>query len=160
MNDEATVSLAVPNEITTTRWLNAPPALVWAVITDPAHVRHWWGPSGFSTTTHSHDLRVGGHWHHTMHGPDGKDWPNYVHYTQIQPQAFLAWDHGTEAGGTPWFKASIRLEPEGGGTRLTLHHVFESGAKRDEIIALSGAVEGAKQTTARLAAYLAERQAR
>lgn len=157
MNDDATVSLAVPNEILTTRWLNAPPALVWEVITDPAHVGHWWGPTGFRTTTHRHDLRVGGHWEHTMHGPDGKDWPNFLRYTEVVPNEFLAWDHGTEEGGEPWFRASIRLEPVDGGTRLTLRHVFDSGAKRDEIIALSGAVEGAQQTTARLAAYLAER---
>lgn len=155
MNDEATVSLAVPNEIVTTRWLKAPPALVWQAITDPAHVGQWWGPTGFRTTTRRHDLRVGGHWEHTMHGPDGQDWPNFLRYTAVRPHELLAWDHGTEEGGTPWFQASIRLEPETGGTRLTLHHVFESGAKRDEIIALSGAVEGAKQTTARLAAHLA-----
>lgn len=152
--EEATVSLAVPTEILTTRRLSAPPALVWQAITDPEHVGHWWGPDGFSVTTKRHDLRVGGHWEHTMHGPDGKDWPNFLRYTEVRPTEFLAWEHGTEEGGEPWFRASIRLEPVEGGTLLTLHHVFESGTRRDEVIALSGAVEGAKQTTGRLAAYL------
>lgn len=157
---DATVSLAVPNEIHTTRWLNAPPSLVWTVIADPAHVARWWGPNGFAVTTHSHDLRVGGHWHHTMHGPDGKDWPNYLRYTAVRPGEFLAWDHGTEEGGAPWFRASITLEPADGGTRLLLRHVFESGAARDANLAVSGAVEGAKQTTGRLAAYLDDLQRR
>ena len=160
MNDDATVSLAVPNEIETTRLLKAPPSLVWQALTDPAHVGHWWGPTGFSTTTRRHDLRVGGHWEHTMHGPDGRDWPYFLRSTEVRPHEFLAWDHGTEEGGEPWFKASIRLEPVEGGTRITLRHVFESAAKRDEIIAMSGAVEGARQTTARLAGYLGQLQAR
>lgn len=154
--NEATVSLAVPTEIHTTRDYDAPPARVWAAFTDPAHTAHWWGPDGFGTRTLSHDLRVGGHWQHTMTGPDGTVWPNFMRYTAVEPGVRLAWDHGTAEGEPPLFRCEVRFEPlPGGRTRLVLKHVFASAEARDATIARANALEGAKQTTARLAAYLA-----
>ncbi len=34
------------------RLLDAPCELVWKVWSDPQHVHQWWGPAGFTTTTH------------------------------------------------------------------------------------------------------------
>ncbi|HEX5433219.1 MAG TPA: SRPBCC domain-containing protein, partial [Candidatus Angelobacter sp.] len=56
-------------EIVVTRVFDAPRELVWEAFTDPAQVVLWWGPKGFSTTIHEMDLRPGGVWRHTMHGP-------------------------------------------------------------------------------------------
>jgi uncharacterized protein YndB with AHSA1/START domain len=152
---DVTVSLEVPHEIHTTRLLDAPPALVWRVFTNPEHIARWWGPDGFTITTRAHDLRVGGGWTHTLHGPDGTDWPNFVRFTAVEPGAHLAWDHGTDEGGPVMFRVSVSLEATADGfTRLTLRHVFPTGAARDENIARANSVEGAKQTTGRLAAYL------
>ena len=38
------------------------------------------GARGFTLTTHSKDLRPGGHWTYTMHGPDGIDYENKTIY--------------------------------------------------------------------------------
>ena len=68
------------NELHLTRVYRAPRTLVWKVWTDPVHVAEWWGPRGFTITHHDKDLRAGGHWNYTMHGPDGVDYPNFTRY--------------------------------------------------------------------------------
>ena len=47
------------NEICITRVYEAPVKVVWDAWTDPEQTAKWWGPRGFSLTTHSKDLRVG-----------------------------------------------------------------------------------------------------
>ncbi len=64
------------NEIKITRIFEAPLKTVWEAWTDTKQVEKWWGPRGFTITTHSKELKVGGIWHYTMHGPDGTDYPN------------------------------------------------------------------------------------
>ena len=59
------------NSINIIRIYDAPVEAVWDAWTDPEQVAQWWGPRGFTLTTHSKDLRPGGHWAYTMHGPDG-----------------------------------------------------------------------------------------
>ena len=73
-------------EILLTRTFDAPRELVWSAMTDPKHVVHWWGPRGFTITTHSRDLKTGGHWHYTMHGPDGVDYINKTHYLEVRAE--------------------------------------------------------------------------
>jgi uncharacterized protein YndB with AHSA1/START domain len=154
-NETAQVSLDVaPHKIVTTRVLHAPRALVWRAFTEPAHMVHWWGPQGFTTTVHEMQVRPGGVCRHTMHGPDGRDWPNHMVYTEVVEPEWLAWAHGTEPGGEPWFHASVRLATQGEGTLLTLTHIFPSGEARDFNIATYGSLQGAKDTLERLAGHL------
>ncbi len=49
-------------EITLTRLFAAPRELVFDCWFDPAHISNWWGPMGFTTTTHEMDARPGGVW--------------------------------------------------------------------------------------------------
>ena len=48
------------NELKISRVYDAPVQAVWDAWTDPEQVARWWGPRGFSITTHSKDLRPGG----------------------------------------------------------------------------------------------------
>lgn|GEM_PF-4919201 len=50
---------------------DAPVQTVWEAWTDPDQVAQWWGPLGFTLTTHHKELRPGGIWHDTMPEPDG-----------------------------------------------------------------------------------------
>ena len=74
-----------PRSIIGTRIFDAPRDLVFSAFTDPKHLAQWWGPDGFTTTTHSFDFRSGGVWRFVMHGPDGRDYQNRITYDEIVP---------------------------------------------------------------------------
>jgi uncharacterized protein YndB with AHSA1/START domain len=70
-------------EIVITRVFDAPCELVFDAMADPKQVVQWWGPIGFTTTIHGMDVRTGGVWRHTMHGPDGTDYPNKSIFIEV-----------------------------------------------------------------------------
>lgn len=51
---------SAPGELTLTRTLNAPRALVFKAWTDPKHLAKWWGPNGFTNPVCEIDPRPGG----------------------------------------------------------------------------------------------------
>lgn len=109
-----------PNELQITRILHAPVKVVWEAWTDPAQVAKWWGPRGFTLTTHSKDLRTGGHWHYTMHGPDGTDYPNKTTYLEVEKYAKLVYDHGANDDRPPMFRVTVRFSESGGKTTMDM----------------------------------------
>jgi uncharacterized protein YndB with AHSA1/START domain len=141
--------------IVTTRLIDAPRELVFDAFTNPEHLAQWWGPIGFTTTTHTFDLRPGGGWRLTMHGPDGRDYENHIVYDEIVRPERLVYTHGGD-GGAVEFKSTITFEDMGGKTRLTMRGVFLSKKERDWVSETYGAVEGAKQTLGRLDEFLTD----
>lgn len=141
-------------EIVQERTYDAPASLVWEALTKPEHLTHWWGPNGFSTTTDSMDVRVGGTWVFTMHGPDGRDWPNHVTYLFVDKPRRLVYLHGADDDDdVNKFHATITLDENGGQTTVKLRLLTATAEYREEK-AKFGAVEGGRQTLARLAEYL------
>src|SRR5688572_5404006 len=112
------------NEIRLTRVYDAPLQSVWEAWTVPEEIAQWWGPRGFTLTTHSRDLRVGGHWHYTMHGPDGTDYENTTQYLEVEPQARLVYDHGGHLDRPPLFRVTVLFTEQDGRTRLELNFAF------------------------------------
>jgi uncharacterized protein YndB with AHSA1/START domain len=153
--DAATATIA-GNEIVIRRVFDAPRELVFDAFTRPEHITHWWGPRGFTTTTHSMDFRVGGVWRFVMHGPDGTDYPNDVRYTAIARPERLEYDHGSDDGGDPNFSVVVTFEDRGGKTELTMRLITAS-AEEVRMMAEFGAPEGGKQTLDRLGEFLAGR---
>ena len=142
------------NEIIITRMVNAPRELVWEVWTTPEHAAKWWGPNGFTTTTKEMDVREGGTWIYTMHGPDGTDYPNEVKYLEVVKPERIVHSHGD--GQREWFKGSVVFETEGDKTRVTIRHEFPSPEARNEVALKYGAIEGGQQHLARLDKFLTE----
>lgn len=142
-------------QIISTRLLNAPRELVFKVLTSPDHIKHFWGPDGFSNTIQKMDVKVGGEWLFTMHGPDGKDWPNRIIYRTITPPCYLAWYHdgGEDDPDGHKFLGEIELFEDGNKTRIELRVNESSMAARDAVAQF--AVEGGLQNLERLAAYIA-----
>lgn len=70
-------------ELVLTRTFDARRELVFKVWTDPKHIAHWWGPTGFTTTVHEMNVRPGGVWRYSMRGPDGKDYPFNGEYVEV-----------------------------------------------------------------------------
>ena len=141
--------------IVTSRVFDAPRTLVWNAWTDPQHIAQWWGPNGFTNTVHHMEVRPGGTWLLTMHGPDGRDYPNLVSYQEVVEPERLVYLHG-EPDGDPAqaFHVTVTFTEQGGKTEVTMQAVFATKAARDFVVREVGAIEGAQQTLARLAAYL------
>lgn len=141
--------------IVTTRVFDAPRDLVFMAWTDPKHLAQWWGPTGFTTTTHAFDMRPGGVWRFVMHGPDGTDYQNRITFEAVDRPERLVYRHGGGDDVEPvQFHVTVTFEDLGGKTRLTMKGLFATAAIRDEVAAKYGAVEGAQQTLERLATYL------
>lgn len=108
------------NELKITRVYDAPVKAVWEAWTDPKQVAQWWGPRGFTITTHSKDLRVGGTWVYTMHGPDGTDWPNKTLYHEVEKYSRLVYDHGGNDDRPPLFRVTVNFSETRGKTKMEM----------------------------------------
>ena len=141
------------NEIRITRVYDAPVALVWDAWTKDEHVVHWWGPRGFSLTTHSKDLRPGGSWRYVWRNAQGREFPATGTYREVEPPTRLVsvtHFEGEEQTSTTTFAE------ESGRTTVTVTMLFASKASRDR--GLPYAKVGTEMNHARLDAYLAARR--
>jgi len=145
-------------EIRIQRLYDAPLQAVWDAWTDPAQAALWWGPRGYTLTTHSKDVRTGGHWDYTMHGPDGTDYPNTTQYLEVLPLAKLVYDHGGNADQPPMFRVTVLFDEVDGKTRMDMSMrlpTAEAAAQTRVFIKQAGG----NATWDRLAEYLAKRLA-
>lgn len=138
------------------RLYNAPLHAVWDAWTDPAQTARWWGPRGFTITTHSKDLRTGGSWHYTMHGPDGTDYPNRTQYLDVQPLTRLVYDHGGYDDRPPMFRVTVLFAEVDGKTQMDMTmHLPDPVTARQTRAFIKQA--GGNATWDRLAEYLGKR---
>jgi uncharacterized protein YndB with AHSA1/START domain len=140
-------------EIQITRLYDAPVETVWDAWTDPEQVAQWWGPRGFTLTTHSKDLRPGGIWHYTMHGPDGVDYPNKTHYLEVEPCAKLVYDHGGYDERQPLFRVTVLFSEVKGKTKMDMSMALPTPEAAEETRKFIKKA-GGDSTWDRLAEYL------
>ncbi len=142
-------------QIITTRLMAAPRELVWKVVTSPEHLKHCWGPDGFTNSYEKFDLRVGGQALFTMHGPDGTDYPNRFKFLKLDAPHYVKFDHdgGENDPDGHKFVGEIELTQQGANTLVELRLNEASMAARDAIAQF--AAEGGRQNLDRIAAYLA-----
>ena len=100
----------------------ATPAQVFSAMSDPARIARWWGPEGFRSTIHRFDVRPDGTWLLTMHGPDGKDYPNESRFTRIVPGELFEIEHLSGHH----FVLSIELRPVAKGTQVHWRQTFDT----------------------------------
>lgn len=143
--------------IVVSRVFNAPRNLVFDAWTDAKHIGRWYGPRGFTITTHSIDVRPGGVWRFDMHGPDGVDYPNKITYREIVRPERLVYDHG-DPGEPAYFQNTVTFEELEGKTKLTLSMLFPSAEARDTVVKKYNAIEGGNQTLDRLGEQLGKMQ--
>ena len=142
-------------EIVESRVFDAPRELVFKVWTEQEHIAKWWGPDGFTNTIHKMDVRPGGIWSLTMHGPDGTDFLNNMVYTKIVNQELIVYTHDAAfENETGQFETTVNFEKQGNKTKLTMRMVFNSKKERDQVAEKYGAVEGLSQNLKRLNEYL------
>lgn len=132
------------------RAFNAPVDLVWKVLTSPEHISVWWGPVGFTNTIRKMDVKEGGIWDFTMHGPDGTDFINYYHYLEVKPKKKLVMEHRQH----PRFTIVVQLYPMGDQTKVVWQNVFDSVPTMEETIRAFKADVGLVENIDRLSKYL------
>ncbi|MEP6619029.1 MAG: SRPBCC family protein [bacterium] len=143
------------HEVIFSRLLDAPRELVWKVWSDPKHVHEWWGPDGFTTTTHAFEFVPNGEWRHVMHGPDGTDYPTRVVFREIDPPARLVYEHGWDHPDVPLdFKVVVTFVSEAEKTRLSLHMTFANAAALRTAVEHYGVLAGGTQSLDRFAHYV------
>ena len=159
LNDanDATLLLSFPSDRETviTRVFDAPRSLVFAAMTQPEHVRQWYGLRDHTMKVCEIDLRVGGKWRYVMQMPDGNEFAFSGEYLEIVPPDRLV--------STEWFEAipgsdyvvTTTFVEQDGKTTLTSHLRYKSPEYRDGHVN-SGMEWGMRQTFARLDEHLTD----
>jgi len=141
---------AGPNELVSVRVFDAPRELVFRAWTTPEWLARWWGPQGFTNTFRECDIKPGGTWLYTMHGPDGTDYPNHSVFVEVVPPERVALDH---LSGHQ-FRVTGTLEDLEGRTKVTFRQRFNNTEEFEQ--AKPYCVEANEQNLDRLGELLAE----
>ena len=128
-------SAANAPELTVSRLIDAPPALVFEAWTSAEHAARWWGPRGYTVESCRLDARPGGGYRVAMRSPDGTLRTKRGVYQEVVPSERLVFTYAWEdADGNPGheMRITVTFEPRGTRTLLSLRQTgFESVAERD-----------------------------
>lgn len=104
------------------RRLKAPPAKVWAAISEPELMLLWWGPDAGPTLSAVADVRPGGRFSIVFRLLNGEEHNPTGIYREVVPERKLVFTW--EWPGMPERESlvTIRLDPRDSGTELTLIH--------------------------------------
>jgi len=134
-----------------TTLLKFPIDLVWEVWTNPEHIANWWGPNGFTNTIHKMDFLEDGEWNLTMHGPDGKNYPNKSIFKEIIPFEKIVFEHFN-----PHFITTVLFQSQNSETVLDWSLLFDTEEMFDIVVKAHKADQGQKENLEKLEKYLSE----
>jgi len=114
------------------RVIRATPERLFAAWTEPAQLRHWWGPETVTCGAAEIDLRVGGRYRLANRFPDGSVWWIGGSFETIAPPRLLIYSWELAAGELapeaplPPVQATervtVRFEPRGDATEVIVQH--------------------------------------
>ena len=115
------------NELSVTRFIDAPPEDVYRAYTE--RTAEWWAPKPWTTPVVEWDLRIGGRMYIEMRGPDGEGEGGDGVLLELVPGERLVWTNAFKPGWQPQVLSNegcdfamvvvVTFEPEGSGTRYT-----------------------------------------
>ncbi len=143
-------------EIVLTRLFDAPRQLIFEAMTQPEHVRRWWGclDERYSVIVCEIDLRPGGAWRYVGRGPQG-EYAFHGEYREIDAPGRIVYTEIYEPFPDTVSIVTSELTEEGGKTRLTVTAEYPSIEVRDMVIK-SGMERGAGISYDRLEELVAE----
>ena len=106
----------------TSREIPASIEQVFAAISQPERLAKWWGPEGFTNTFKVCEFKPKGRWDFTMHGPDGKSYPNECVFAEIEAPEKVVILHTCE----PRFRLTIELKPTASRTIVSWTQILEN----------------------------------
>jgi uncharacterized protein YndB with AHSA1/START domain len=122
-------------EFVITRVFEAPRELVWKAHSEVEHLKHWWGPKGFTLEVCKLDFRPGGIFHYSMRSPEGfVMWGKFIYREIVAPERIVSiLSFSDEKGGVTRHPISetwplqtlntMTLSEHGGRTTLTIRSV-------------------------------------
>jgi uncharacterized protein YndB with AHSA1/START domain len=138
-----------------TRTFDAPRDLVFKLWTDPAHLKNWMGPRGFTFSELSYDVRPGGKWRGRLREDNGdRDlWQGGVYHEIVPPERLVFsfyWDNNAMGPGPESQTiVTVTFAEHGGKTTMTFHQApFQVVEQRD------GHIHGWQSAFDRLVDYI------
>lgn len=165
VNSSSTQAPVNEREFLMERVFDAPRALVFEAWSSPEHLKHWWGPKGWTLPFCEVDFRPGGVWFYCMKGPVNKEsteimesWGKAVYQEIIEPERIVYKDtfvdsDGNRIEGTPEMLITVTFLEEDGKTRLVSKTLFETAEQLQQVLEM-GMEQGFNETLDRLDAYL------
>ena len=129
-------------QLTVTRIIKAPPAIVWKAWSTPEHLAKWWIPAPIECQVVKLDLRPGGGFETRMREDEGDFQPHVqACFLEVGPEARLGWTTVLTEGwqpAEPWLAltAIITFEAQESGTRYSarvLHRNAADSRKHEEL---------------------------
>jgi uncharacterized protein YndB with AHSA1/START domain len=142
-SDTFEVSTPAEREIELTRLFDAPRQLVFDAMTQPEHVRNWWGclDERYSVPICEIDLRVGGKWRFVGRGPQGEYGFHGV-YREIAPPDRVVYTEIYDPYPDAESVVTTHFTEEGGKTRIRVVCAYPSVEVRDMVLG-TGMANGA-----------------
>lgn len=89
-----------PDDFVLTRIFNAPRELVFAAWSEVEHLKHWWGPKGFTLKVAELDFREGGTFHYCLNMPNGGEmWGKFQYIEIVAPEKLVLINSFSDAEG-------------------------------------------------------------
>lgn len=118
------------HEILSSRVLNSPVEIVYQAFENPNQLKNWWGPEGFTNTIHEFDLKEGGNWILTMHGPEKGNYENSSVFNTVIPHKLVSWERKSQ----PLFDMEIAFEKlEENKTQISFKMIFKTAEECEKM---------------------------
>lgn len=120
-------------ELSVTRYIDAPPERVWQIMTE--RLTEWWCPRPWKTEIIELDWRPGGRAAMVMRGPEGEQHPSDGVVLEFTPNRRFVFTDAFSAGWQPqpaFMIGIFEVEPEGDGTRYTASARHWSAEAREQ----------------------------
>ncbi|AKG36766.1 SRPBCC domain-containing protein [Paenibacillus durus] len=153
-------------ELVLERVFDAPRELVFKAFSEAEHLKHWWGPRGWTLPVCTIDFRPGGVWHYCMKCVDEKQgdfygmesWGKAVYQDIVEPEKIVYTDYFSDAEGNitegmPPSDITMEFVEQDGKTKIISRARFESAEALKTVMDM-GMEQGITETWDRLAEYL------
>lgn len=164
------ISKVEGRELILERVFDAPRELVFKAFSEAEHLKHWWGPRGWTLTVCSVDFRPGGIWHYCMKCIDEnqgdfygyESWGKAVYREIAEPEKVVYVDYfsdaeGKEAEGMPSSEITMMFLEHEGKTKLVSRAQYPSAEALKTVLDM-GMEQGITETWDRLDEYLQSMQ--
>ena len=135
-SDTFEVTTPSDREIRLSRLFDAPRHLVFEAMSQPAHIKRWWGNlgEGYSVPVCEVDLRPGGKWRFSNRTPKGELANFYGVYREVTPPGRVVFTEIFEPFPDAESVVTTVLTEENRKTRLTATCLYPSADIRDMVL--------------------------